>query len=188
MQPSAEGNADLVLSVLEAADRSEYIGEPVSQLEHALQAAHFAGRTAADSELILAALLHDVGHLIAPDAPSMEGLGTVDHEALGAEWLTQIGFSQRVCDIVRGHVSAKRYLCFRKPSYFQRLSDASRGTLAWQGGPMTAAEAAAFEQHPCFKDILAMRQWDEMAKSTELSVAPLETYRSLLIEHLSGEE
>ena len=185
MQQTVQANADLVLSVLDASDQSEYIGEPISQLEHALQAAHFARRTAADAELIIAALLHDVGHLIATDAPNMEGLGTINHEGLGAAWLAGLGFSGRVCDIVNGHVAAKRYLCYRKPAYFDRLSDASRGTLEWQGGPMSQLEAQSFEQQPCFKDILAVRQWDEMAKRTDITVARLSEYRAMIIDHLS---
>ena len=173
-----------VLSVLRAAERSDYIGEEVSQLEHALQCAHFARQSGAGDEVVLAALLHDIGHLLDPQAPSMDGLGVIEHERLGADYLRAQGFSERVAKLVEGHVQAKRYLTFIKPAYAKRLSDASRGTLAWQGGAMSAQEAEAFEADPLFKAMLALRTWDERAKETELEVADLEAYRARMEAHL----
>src|SRR3954469_16102883 len=117
-------------------DKRGYIGEPVSQLEHALQCAELARSANAGSHEVLAALFHDIGHLVAPSgAAEMDDLGILDHEGLGAEWLAALVFRANVCDLVRAHVAAKRYLACRKPGYYARLSDASRGTLAFQGGP-----------------------------------------------------
>ena len=170
-----------ILTLLKSAERSGYIGEPVSQLEHALQAAHFAREAGAPDSAILAALLHDIGHLCAPeDADEMSGLGVLDHEGIGARWLAQLGFSDDVCELVRGHVQAKRYLTHRNPEYLRRLSDASRGTLEFQGGPMTETEATAFERDPRFKLKLAVRTWDERAKVVGLLVPGLETYAPAL--------
>ena len=162
----------------------DYIGEPVSQLEHALQAAYFASRTPASDCLILAALLHDIGHIIAPSAPQMGGLGTLNHEDIGADWLAAQGCGYQVTELVRGHVQAKRYLCYAKPTYLESLSAASRGTLEWQGGVMTDTEAESFQQSPHFKAILAMRKWDEMAKVSGLKVPTLESYNRVLSDHL----
>src|SRR5262245_52788636 len=103
-------SADEVMMLLEAAAGSGYIGEQVSQLEHALQCAAAAERAGAPPEEVLAALLHDVGHLCAPgDAPTMAELGVLQHEIIGAAWLRARGLPTTVCELVEGHVAAKRY-------------------------------------------------------------------------------
>lgn len=149
------------------ADR-DYIGEPISQLEHMTQAAELALADGADDELALAALCHDIGHFCAPSANhiSMAGLGRVGHEHVGAHWLRQRGFPDRLCGLVARHVDAKRYLCLREPGYLAGLSPASCQTLTWQGGAMSGAEADAFERDPLFNDSLRLRRWDEAAKMT----------------------
>lgn len=144
----------------------DYLGEPVSQLEHMRQAAGLAEAEGYDDEVVLAAFFHDLGHLCAhPDeVESMGGIGAVNHETLGADYLRHCGFSERVAMLVESHVQAKRYLTFKLPEYLRQLSPASRATLAVQGGVMTAAEAAAFEQHPDAAIIIRMRRWDDLAK------------------------
>ena len=122
----------------------EYIGEAISQLAHALQCAAWAEKHEAPAEVIVACLFHDVGHLVDDDAPQMDGLGVVDHETIGGNFLRRHGLPERVAKLVEAHVGAKRYLCCRKPAYYDRLSRASKGTLEWQGGPMNEDEAAAF--------------------------------------------
>ena len=163
----------------------DYIGEPVSQLEHALQCAALAGAARAPDHEVLAALFHDVGHLIAPEgAAEMNGLGIVDHESIGAAWLRRLGFDERVCALVTSHVQAKRYLATRKAGYHERLSEASRGTLAFQGGPMSEDEAVHFESDPLFAAKVRLRAWDEAAKETDKQVSGLETYARTIREHL----
>ena len=184
MRTDIDALADRVLGVLSASAESDYIGEDVNQLEHALQAAHFAREAGASDAQVLAALTHDIGHLLDPEAPSMAGLGVIDHERVGADYLRAQGFSESVARLVEGHVQAKRYLTFAKPAYAARLSEASRGTLEWQGGPMDADEAKAFEADPLFGPILAMRTWDERAKVVGLEVLGLEGYRACLVAHL----
>lgn len=174
-----------VAKLLEASTNMDYIGEPVSQLEHMLQCAHFAAERGADDELVLAALLHDIGHLCAgPDAPQMAGLGVVRHEHIGADYLRAHGFSERVCTLVSAHVDAKRYLALRKVGYLERLSQASTGTLRHQGGPMSEAEAKQFEAHPLFQDFLKVRMWDEEGKQEHLATPDLASYRPLVLRHL----
>ena len=124
----------------------DYIGEPISQLGHALQCAHWAKKQGADDEVILAALFHDIGHLIDASAPQMDGLGVINHEGLGRAFLEEHGCSERVGKLVEAHVQAKRYLCFKNPKYYARLSEASKGTLAWQGGPMSETEATTLSE------------------------------------------
>lgn len=180
-----EKAADEVCAILSGGADQDYIGEAVSQLEHALQAAHLARRVGADDELVLAALCHDIGHLAAPaNAPSMAGLGVVLHEQIGAELLRRLGFSERVCVLVASHVQAKRYLATKTPGYLERLSPASRGTLEWQGGPMSAEEADRFAAESRFQDRLRVRMWDEGAKDPEAKVEDLSFYRVKIIQHL----
>jgi len=180
--------ADALLAPLDQAKDRGYIGEPVSQLEHALQCAAAAERAGAPEEAVLAALFHDLGHLVGGDAPSMEGLGVVDHEQIGAQCLRDWGCAPAVADLVASHVAAKRYLCFRDPAYHAKLSDASRGTLAFQGGPMDEAEARAFAAQPDLSLILALRSWDERAKDPAARPPGLDHYRDRLRAHLASSQ
>jgi 2-amino-1-hydroxyethylphosphonate dioxygenase (glycine-forming) len=169
-----------VFELLESSAKQPYIGEPISQLEHALQTAMFAERAGAGDPVIVAALLHDVGHLCDAKAPVMPGLGVVDHEAVGADWLRALGFPYEVVSLVRSHVRAKRYLVATQPAYRNQLSPASISTLELQGGPMSTAEALAFENEKGMRDALRLRAWDEQAKVIGASVAPLAKYGGML--------
>jgi gamma-butyrobetaine dioxygenase len=139
----------------------DYLGEPVTIGSHMLQAgalAEAAVRGAGEAggpSLVAAALLHDVGHLRSDTDQR--------HGEAGAQWLSQ-WFGEAVTEPVRLHVPAKRYLCAVEPGYFGLLSAESVRTLALQGGPMTAAEVAAFEALPCARDAVAVRRWDDAAK------------------------
>ena len=128
-----------ILGVYAARGAGAYFGERVSMTEHGLQAAHFAQAERAPEPLMLAALLHDVGHLLedVPDAIE-DWLADARHEEVGARWLAR-RFGAQVSEPVRLHVPAKRYLCATDPDYFRMLSPASVHTLGLQGGPMTAA-------------------------------------------------
>ena len=174
-----------LMAPLMESESEDYIGEDISQLEHALQAAYWALQTKAPDEVVLAALFHDIGHLIAPDAPQMDGLGVMDHETIGANFLMQHGCSQRVADLVAAHVGAKRYLCHRKPAYYKKLSEASKGTLEFQGGPMNEEEATHFESSPDFRYFLAIRSWDERAKDPNLEVPSIDSYIPMLKNHIA---
>jgi len=175
-----------VFGLYEARGGADYIGEPVSQLEHMWQAAALAEAAGADEEVVLAAFFHDLGHLCAPDlaADAMAGFGAVRHEKLGADYLRARGFSGRVARLVESHVQAKRYLTYQYPSYLRQLSEASLATLTFQGGPMSAAEAAAFEQDPDADLILQLRRWDEQAKEADQPVGSLARLKELALQHL----
>lgn len=157
-----------------------YFGEAVSMLEHGLQAAHFARQAKARDELVLAALLHDIGHLV-EDVPDDLADWKTDarHEDKGAAWLSK-HFGPAVCDPVRLHVAAKRYLCATQPAYHSKLSPASVHTLRLQGGPMSAEEVAAFEREPHFRDAVHVRWWDDAGKVAGLATARLEDYRGMI--------
>jgi len=175
-----------VFSLYEKFGDEDYIGEPVSQLEHMSQAAALAQAEGFDDEVILAAFFHDIGHLCADaeEAGSMDGMGNVDHEKLGADYLLERGFSERVANLVQGHVIAKRYLTYKYPEYYNRLSDASKGTLEFQGGVMTQEEATDFELNPDAELIIRLRYWDDMAKETNQPVNNLDYLKSIALTHL----
>jgi phosphonate degradation associated HDIG domain protein len=141
-------------------------GEGVSQSEHALQCAALAEGEGAAPALVIAALLHDVGHLFFSEADA--AAADDRHEALGAEALTDL-FGEDVLAPIALHVAAKRWLCFKQPGYAATLSAASTATLAMQGGPFDAVQAAAFEQQPHWRDALALRRWDDWGKREDPS-------------------
>ncbi|QEL15234.1 phosphonate degradation HD-domain oxygenase [Limnoglobus roseus] len=164
------------------ADRGaeEYHGEAVSQLEHALQSAAAGEREGAAAELVVAALLHDVGHLIQPHGEDAAERGIDDrHESLGQRFL-QKHFGPAVTEPVRLHVAAKRYLCAVEPEYLARLSPASRRSLELQGGPMSATEVAAFEGEEFYRSATQLRRWDDTAKVPGLPTPPLGHFRDLI--------
>ena len=143
---------DEIVQLFKAKGSDAYFGENVSQLEHALQAAHFAEAENAPSSLIVAALLHDVGHLLhdLPENIADKGIDT-KHEELGEAWLAKY-FAAEVYQPVRLHVAAKRYLCATDKSYLDTLSPASVQSLHLQGGPMTEAELDDFEDNSYYND------------------------------------
>jgi gamma-butyrobetaine dioxygenase len=148
-----------------------YLGEPVTIGAHMLQAAALAERASADSTLVAAALLHDIGHLChETDA---------GHAEAGARWLRR-WFGPAVTEPVRLHVAAKRYLCATEPGYLGRLSAESVRTLTLQGGPMTAEEASRFLALAHARGAVAVRRWDEAAKDPAVVPPPFSHFAPLL--------
>jgi phosphonate degradation associated HDIG domain protein len=146
----------------------QHYGEDVTQIEHAVQCAALAEADNASASLIAAALLHDIGHLFARDDEVASFTHDGRHEVAGARLLAGL-FGEAVCQPIALHVAAKRYLCFREPLYHEALSLASRQSLALQGGPFDAAEAAAFEHHAYWRDAVLLRRFDDKGKQDELS-------------------
>ena len=157
-----------------------YFGEAVSQAAHALQSAHLADGAGASDALVIAALLHDVGHLLhgLPEDVAERGIDG-RHEQGGAAWLAR-HFGPAVSDPVRLHVAAKRYLCAVKPAYLAGLSPASRRSLELQGGPFDANGSRTFEAESYFRDAIRLRRWDDAAKVPGLTVPGLDHYRERL--------
>lgn len=163
----------------------DYIGEPVSQLEHMSQAAQRAMAEGHDDEVVLAAFFHDIGHLCVKNAPNMGGYGVVSHEQVGADYLRRAGFSERMAKLVEYHVQAKRYLTLRQPGYYDLLSEASIRTLGYQGGVMSEAQADAFEQDPLCELSLRMRLWDEQAKQLHAPIIDLQLLKAKALNLLN---
>lgn len=177
---------DTIMELFAKRGAAAYHGEAVSQAEHALQAADLAEREAAPTYLVIAALLHDIGHLLDGQDEDLANRG-VDgrHEEAGCALLAR-HFGPEVTEPIRLHVAAKRYLCTVSPSYRDGLSPASRLSLELQGGVMSADERAEFENNPAFRDALRLRHWDDTAKVPGLEVPGLDHYRKRL-SGLSGE-
>jgi phosphonate degradation associated HDIG domain protein len=175
------GIAEEILAIYQSHGSDAYFGEPVSMSEHALQAAHFARLEDAPPSLVIAALLHDIGHLVDEDVPAdiADWKSDAAHELAGCAWLA-LRFSPAVSEPVRLHVAAKRYLCATQPAYLSRLSSASVVTLRLQGGPMSAGEVARFEQEPFRREAVRLRHWDDQGKISGLATAPFEDYQELL--------
>jgi phosphonate degradation associated HDIG domain protein len=151
-------------SIFERRGDEEYLGEPVTMGEHMLQGATIAEQDGQPEEIIVAALLHDIGHFTSEFGTfMMDDTEDRHHEDAGAAVLERF-FPKIVTDCCRYHVAAKRYLCATRPDYFNRLSEASIHSLNLQGGAMTAEEVAVFEQNPNLKDIIAVRYLDEAGK------------------------
>ena len=164
-----------VTALLEARGDAHY-GETVTQRDHALQCAALASAAGAADELVLAALLHDLAHLVMPEGRDMS------HRHHGHEGaaLVRAFVPAHVAWVIEHHVAAKRYLCAVDPGYFERLSPASVHSLRSQGGPLSAEEQTALVAHPWFNDALDLRRWDEDAKNPEAKVPPLAAWVPLL--------
>lgn len=188
-QDNALKIASEIISLYGEYGSEDYIGEPVSQLEHMCQSAELAEKEGYDEEVILAAFFHDIGHLCEHimDTKQMDGYGVVDHEKMGADFLRSKGFSETIASLVENHVQAKRYLTYRYPEYYDQLSPASKKTLEFQGGVMTVAEAEAFEADPLFALHIQVRRWDDAAKLTAQPLPSLEKYRVMMLHHLEAQ-
>ena len=151
--------------------------EVVTQLDHALQTAELAIADGAAPPLLAAALFHDVGHLLTGHDDT--GATDLRHEDRGAQFLRRF-FGPDVTAPVALHVDAKRYLCAIDPAYAATLSDASTASLALQGGPMTAGEAAAFERRQGAADAIRLRRWDDLAKVPGASTRSLDDFVALI--------
>ena len=179
--------AEEIIELFRKHGGKEYAGEKVTQLEHMYQAAVLAEKQGFDEEVVLAAFLHDIGHICvsAQENNEMGGFGIKDHEEVGAEFLAEKGFSKKLIRLVESHVEAKRYLTWKQPGYYDQLSEASKKTLEYQGGKMEEAEALAFEQYPLFNLIIQMRLWDDEAKVERQPIGNLEKYRDMIVRHLN---
>lgn len=151
-------------TLLEGKAEGRYGLTAVNQRQHALQSAWLAERDGHGDALIVAALLHDIGHLVHDLGENPADRGIDDrHEEVGYAWLAG-RFGPDVTEPVRLHVAAKRYLCAVEPDYFAGLAPDSVKSLALQGGPMSADEVAAFEALPGYEDAVRLRRYDDRAK------------------------
>ena len=152
-------------TIFEQRGDQNYGNESVTQLQHALQCASLAEEENVGPQLISAALIHDIGHILdANELPEENELDLDDkHEHLGYEWLFS-RFGPAVADPVKLHVAAKRYLCTKNPFYQETLSPTSYKSFLDQGGIMSDTEIEIFENEPFNKEAVQLRIWDDKAK------------------------
>ena len=173
---------DEIRKLFEEKGGREYEGEGVSQLEHALQAATHAERAGAPPELVCAALLHDIGHLLNDkgETPTLRGVDD-QHQNAAAPFLRG-RFPAAVLEPIRLHVDAKRYLCATRAGYYGRLSEDSKRSLELQGGVFSAAEAERFIAQPHAAAAVRVRLWDDAAKTRGAATPDLAHFEPLLRE------
>jgi|1048.fasta_scaffold00433_9 predicted HD phosphohydrolase len=175
-----------LFSYYEKRGEEAYFGEEVNQLQHAVQAAKLAAEQyPSDKEFIIAAFFHDIGHicqLSEATAQQMGKLGVANHEQIGAILLSETGLPSKIVNLVNGHVEAKRYLVSTDREYYATLSEASKGTLNFQGGKMTAEEIQAFQQEPLFELHIALRRIDDQAKIQNQEVGSISWIMEMLEE------
>ena len=171
---------NFILDLFARRGAEEYMGEPVSMAQHMEQSAACAVADGADDELVIAALLHDIGHFVGdfPIDALENGIDNL-HEASGAQFLT-LYFPAAVTEPIRLHVAAKKYLCAVNASYRQHLSAASIQSLEVQGGPMSDAEVAEFEANPYHQSAVKARLYDDDGKIAGLHIKPVAAYRDKL--------
>lgn len=175
-QPDPENILNEIRRLFSEKGSEMYAGEAVSQTEHALQAAYAAEQANESVELITAALLHDIGHLLHQHDENCAEQGIDDlHERIGAAWLKKY-FPETVTEPIRLHVDAKRYRCATDEAYLARLSPASVLSLELQGGPFDRQGQEYFESNPWHQEALRLRIWDEEAKIPGYTTPELEYF------------
>jgi gamma-butyrobetaine dioxygenase len=172
---------DDLIALYRSPEAQALYDEVVTEQEHALQCAACGVADGAPDALVIAALFHDVGHLVVRDNVPLDATLDRDHhhDRAGAAVLGR-WFDERVTEPVRLHVTAKRYLCAVEPEYHDALSPSSVRSLDVQGGPMSATEIADFEAAPWASDAVALRRWDDRGKQADLVVRPIESFRPMI--------
>ncbi|CAJ2512814.1 Uu.00g009330.m01.CDS01 [Anthostomella pinea] len=191
---AGEANARQIVSemfgFIESQGKGDYLGERVSQLQHSLQAATFAQKAGADDEMVLGALLHDVGRFIPAEkkatlgAPDGTNVGKASHEVVGEHYLSKQGFSYKICQLVGAHVFAKRYLCAIDASYQDGLSSASKSSFKHQGGAFSKEQVMAAQQDHLLEEKVAVRRWDDQAKDPLMQTPPLSSFEEMAVQSL----
>ena len=178
--------AKIIINLYNKYGSANYIGENMSQIDHALQCAYYAKKFNYDKDIITAALLHDIGHIVNLDNKAnytdMNNLGDLYHEHKGAEYLTKLGYNKRICNIVKNHVDAKRYLYTTNFNYIKKLSNASLQTLDYQGGKMSIEEINNFRKNRYYTESIIIRYIDDVGKKIKKSdYGKIEDYYEFLL-------
>lgn len=177
---AAAATVDEILAACRSMRGLPYDGEPVDQLQHALQCAWLAQQQRdRDDGFVIACLLHDIAR-----APAVAGIpddGPREHHGeAAARWLVE-RVGERVARLAEQHVAAKRYLVTTDPGYRSQLSEVSARTLKAQGGAMTPDEIDGFRRNPDWELAVSLRRIDDRGKVVGREVPGLEAYRDMLL-------
>jgi len=170
-----------IIDLLVHKGESQYSGEAITQLQHALQCAHLAETAHETPQMITASLLHDIGHLITQEFSQEHETSKLQddlHQYIALPFLRPL-FSEDVLAPIRLHVDAKRYLCFEDSSYWEALSPTSKHTLELQGGVFSSEAAQIYIQQPFAQDAVRLRRYDDLAKVPHVQTPPLSHYRKI---------
>ena len=175
-----------IINLYKTFGNSEYLGECVSKTTHMIQSAYSAHNNNEPDFLVLACLLHDIGHFL--DEDNMNGLGVIEHGKVGADYLRKLGMNERICCLIENHVKAKKYLVSKHKDYYDKLSSASKQTLEYQGGKMTEKEMEEFEKDINFDYSLKVRYYDDIGKNIGQNIPKLESYYDLINKYLENSD
>ncbi len=180
----ASNNSDQMIALLRdifvRRGSESYLGESVTMSEHMLQSAWIAEQAGEDPNVIVAALLHDVGHYTSDFGEDFLDVGVDNLHEIAGERVLKANFPPEITETTRWHVDAKRYLCAVEPAYFSSLSPASVQSLGLQGGPMNPNEIEEFEKNRWLDTILRVRRYDDGAKVPGRKTPDLEHYLSMV--------
>ena len=163
---------------------SKYYGEDVSKTTHMIQSAIAAQNNNESEYIILACLLHDIGHFLEED--NMNGLGVIKHGKVGSDYLLNLGMDKTICKLIENHVIAKRYLVSKFDDYYNNLSDASKKTLEFQGGKLNSEEIKLFENDYLFKDSLKVREYDDLGKKINQNIPSINSFKPLINKYINN--
>ncbi len=171
---------DFIKDIFDRRGSESYLGEEVSMSQHMLQGAYLAQKAQGDEPLIVAALLHDIGHYTSefPEDALEKGQNN-HHDIAGAKVLERF-FPSVVTDCVRYHVDAKRYLCAVETEYFSALSSASINSLRLQGGPMNPEQVIQFKTLDHLEAIIQVRRWDDQGKDKNMSTPDFSYFEPMI--------
>tara|TARA_Y100001970_G_C14249745_1_gene870925 strand:- start:3759 stop:4337 length:579 start_codon:yes stop_codon:yes gene_type:complete len=173
---------DIIIDLYKSSGDENYYGEVCSKTSHMIQCALVAQSMNLENYIVLACLLHDIGHFLEED--NTNGYGVAEHGLLGSNFLRELGMDERVCYLVEKHIEAKRYLISTQISYYNNLSDASKETLKCQGGRMKQEEITDFEQDEYYEEILLVRKCDDMGKENDKTLHKIEDFKLLISQFL----
>ena len=174
-----------IIEIFQTRASAQYGGEAVSQFEHAMQCAHLADKAGEEDSTVVAAMLHDLGHLLVDKRVSAndETQERDDlHQHIAIPFLRGL-LPDAVIEPIRMHVDAKRYLCAVVPTYWESLSPASKRSLELQGGIYTATQCEAFMSQPFADVAVRLRRYDDLAKDPQ-AVTPNLAHFQLKLESL----
>tara|TARA_B100000029_G_C17158210_1_gene808604 strand:- start:5 stop:583 length:579 start_codon:yes stop_codon:yes gene_type:complete len=173
---------DIIIDLYKSSGDENYYGEVCSKTSHMIQCALVAQSMNLENYIVLACLLHDIGHFLEED--NTNGYGVADHGKIGANFLRELEMDERVCYLVEKHIEAKRYLISTQISYYNNLSEASKETLKCQGGRMKQEEITDFEQDEYYEEILLVRKCDDMGKENDKTLPKIEDFKLLISQFL----